>query len=959
MLSYGRVRSAFAYAFPLLLGSLYILAGHYVYQNYLARQSEANRNQLLSRATILAARVKSEYTITQQAEKAFRLILEKAIEISAMRPFSVDLEFSDLVRSNMPPQLLNKCRIWAFSNQNGNFVLANSHALMQTKKRAMERAFTELVNLADHHSDTSSRRTGEKFITGLFGENSAPEYLASHRLGQMTPVQFEGSPHYVYWQRFSRLEDCTGGFIALFPGDFVEDIRSSTRGLATRLAKESGDDLFISFPGSPLVDHRFAPVFAEQHQQKPGQFKSVMRSLQKLIYSKKQLPMRQLYETGDWWHYLDLVSQETHYYIAISGKKPVESQKHIALPGLAIFAATWSAIFFLRLRHSRFTLGLAFKMLFFMTGMLPVLAFSFLGFNLIDQSHEVAIQQEVSQAYSRIEQIDEKSAECVALTGMIIKELLEDRNIHHGLVDAMPGQRQEAFNSLKNRLQKRGFYLNYLLLIRGGEPSEYYVSAPVHLPYAKYHLEYYTISASALNDVLIKQTRLPAIPLTTSQKSMLGSLGGADNPSAKDVFLSSLDRINSFQAGSAASAFFSTILGNKDQIGCYLVLGLSVAETVLEMLKNQLNLLNSDPRNLFFCFSRDFSTGLKIFPANHRFIKSAHGQQFRQFLESAASSLFRIEIRRPDEVFIYEPLAKVKHYFGGAVIDLHETNRQRELKLILLTLMAALLAGTIYLLASAVSSLMIQPAHKLTVVFKEVASGNYSQEFSYPFNNELGQLATATSQMVKGLKERRLLGKFVSTTFDTGVKLSHQQASGQEIAGTVLFSDIRSFTTLSESYPPEEIGNLLNTHLREMVEIIHNCSGRVEQFIGDAIVAFFPGDSNVSCPRALHAATTMMQQHIAIQGNRRSSKKPTYEIGIGLDFGTVMAGILHSGNRSEFTVIGPARSCAEQCEAASKTGRFTRIIATRKFAMATPEFNNRFSSHNADLFELENLETRS
>lgn len=963
MLSYGRLRSAFAFVFPLLLGFLYLLAGHFVFQHQKSQDAQKKTDDLLSRASILAARVKSEYSTSQQVEKAFRKVLEKVSAISDQREFAPDKELAGLIKAATPPQILEKTKIWAFTRNRDGFVLCSGEGFMNTKKRAMEKAFSSLISLADKHSDESGRRSSEKFITGLFGENSAPEYLATERLGLSTPVQFEGNPHYVYWQRFNRADECCGGFIALLPGQFVENTRDSLKRLAGELSQQTEADLLVSFAGSPVVDIKFAPIVASKHKTAYTEIPVAMSSLRELLYKSKTTPMRQLFRHGGWWHYIDQICLETHYLVAISGKSTVESNvsRSILPAAMTIFTALWSVIFFLRLRHNRFSLGIAFKMLFFMTGMLPVLTFIFLGFNLIEQSHEASIQQAIAHTFSQIEQIDERSEESVAQNGVTIKEFLAQIELHKGLISSDHGRRQQTFRNMENQLRQRGFFLKYLLIIRPGEIPEYHVSTPALLPYAKYHLEYYTVSAGALNRALTSHDpNLPQVALSASQKSLLASLGGSENPSAKDVFLSSLERINSFQAGTVyRHVFYSAILEDEGKISCYIILGMSVTEAVREIIKNQLNYINADPQRQYFCFGRDYSSGLKVFPAGHRFLGSNTGRHFCQFLESAASSMFRLEARRPDEIFIYEPLNKVKHYFGGAVISLSELNAQKNVKRVLLMAIAALLAGTIYLLASAVSSLMIQPARQLNRVFSEVAAGNYQQEFAYPFNNELGQLARATTQMIKGLKERKLLGKFVSTTFDAGVKFSHQHASGQEIDGTILFSDIRSFTTLSESHPPEEIGELLNTHLREMVEIIHKFSGRVEQFIGDAIVAFFPGESGISCQRAIQASTSMMSRHLSIQNERTLKGKETYAIGIGLDFGKVMAGILNSGSRSEFTIIGEARTMAEHCETASKTARFTRIIVTSRVAKSAPEISRLFENHGSGLFELKSLHNQT
>ncbi len=959
MLSYGRIRSAFAYAFPLLLGTLYIVTATIVYGQYLAQSKDREKKDLFNQASVLSAQIKSDFLTKQQLEKCFRKIAEEVIESAQQNNFLLPPELAGAMTKNMHADFLQKGRFWAFHGADENFRLARISGFEHGKKRAMEMGFAALLNLADDKRDAKQRRNSEKFITGLFGENSAPEYLATQRSGMLTPVHFEGKSSYLFWQHFKRGANSIGGLMAIFPYEFIEDHASGLQRLADNLAQNRDLELKVTFLAAPMVEKRFKVIFPANWKRHDTELRQILASLEKTTLTHPDLPMRQLHQQDDWRHFIDLISLDSHYYSVVSQKALSETSNEIGigLRSFVIFFVVWSGVFYLRLRHNRFGIGLAFRLLFFMTGMFPVFGLAVIGINMIDQSHEAAIQQSVQNTYDSIGQIDENSEDCIALAGLNIKELLAEHEIHAGMVDTGYETRNLTFSHFQQKLRQRGFFLNYLLIIRPGEAEEFHVSEAVHLPLAKYHLEYYKISTSALHEMLTRHDpTLPGIPLTAVQKSLKDSFGGPDNPATKDVFLSSHERISTYQTDSVEKhVFFTAVLQNHDQIASYLVMGMSISETVLEIIKTQLKRMNARPDAQFFCLSREFASGVKIYPQNDRMLNSALGRKFRHFVESAASSMFRIETRYHDSVFIYEPLNKVKHYFGGAIIDLFEINNTRTTRFYLLAIILGLLSGTIYLLASAVSSLMITPARQLTQVFGEIASGNYSTDFFYPYGNELGQLAKATAQMLKGLKERQLLGKFVSTTFDADVKLSHAHASGQEISGTVMFSDIRNFTTISESNAPDEIASMLNTHLREMVEIIHEHAGKVEQFIGDAIVAFFPGNGRESSQRALKAATEMMLRHKSIQHDRQMLGKIAYGIGIGLDYGTVMAGILHSGARSEFTVTGQARTQAEHCETASKAGKYTKIMVTEIIVLADPEKAGHFFRHDNGIFELKGL----
>ena len=400
MFSYGRLRSAFAYFFPLLLGFIYLLAGEAIYQNYQTQREDLQNARLLQKAELLAARVKSEYTSRQQIERAMQGLVER-LETAARQPsFSPANDLAEMLTQPSETPALRACQIWAFTGQGSNYVLAVGKGLMTSKKRAMEKAFSALLNLSGYQSDPVSRKSSEKFINGLFGENSAAEYLATQRQGILTPVHYEGKPHYIYWQGFSSRNACFGGLIALVSYEYVENTRASLARLVNQPGNPADHEFRISFVGSPLVDYLFKPVMAAQYLKNTPDNRNFVGSC-RLAFSGATIPMRKLHIQGDWWHYIDIISQDTHFYVIISGRSTMAAptRRHLFLPGLSVYAFIWSAVFFLRLRHSRFNLGQAFKMLFFMTGLLPVLAFVYLAGSMIQQSHVEAIKKRVNAAF--------------------------------------------------------------------------------------------------------------------------------------------------------------------------------------------------------------------------------------------------------------------------------------------------------------------------------------------------------------------------------------------------------------------------------------------------------------------------------------------------------------------------------------------------------------------------------
>lgn len=137
---------------------------------------------------------------------------------------------------------------------------------------------------------------------------------------------------------------------------------------------------------------------------------------------------------------------------------------------------------------------------------------------------------------------------------------------------------------------------------------------------------------------------------------------------------------------------------------------------------------------------------------------------------------------------------------------------------------------------------------------------------------------------------------------------------------TILFSDIRDFTTLSEKYPAEEIVNLLNDYFSSMIGSIFKYQGTLDKFIGDAIMAVFgtPIAHHDDPIRAVQTAIDMRRELWAFNERRVSQGKPAIETGIGLCDGEVVSGNIGSEQRMDYTVIGDAVNLASRLEGLSK-----------------------------------------
>ncbi len=139
---------------------------------------------------------------------------------------------------------------------------------------------------------------------------------------------------------------------------------------------------------------------------------------------------------------------------------------------------------------------------------------------------------------------------------------------------------------------------------------------------------------------------------------------------------------------------------------------------------------------------------------------------------------------------------------------------------------------------------------------------------------------------------------------------------------TVLFSDIRSFTTFSENHTPEQVVAMLNEYLDYMTEIIFKYKGTLDKYVGDEIMAVYGAPSRViqtdHCARALFTCVEMMDVLHALQEKWISEKKQPVDIGIGFNTGEMIVGNMGSKKHFDYTVIGDNVNLGARVEALTR-----------------------------------------
>ena len=182
---------------------------------------------------------------------------------------------------------------------------------------------------------------------------------------------------------------------------------------------------------------------------------------------------------------------------------------------------------------------------------------------------------------------------------------------------------------------------------------------------------------------------------------------------------------------------------------------------------------------------------------------------------------------------------------------------------------------------------------------------------------------------------------------DRLVRRDQEILGGKSVEATVLFSDVRSFTTLAEELGPQATVTLLNDYFTIMVECIQDHGGMLDKFIGDAIMAAFglPVAHDDDVDRAVQAAVAMISSLFAWNDRRALDGRPPIDMGIGLNTGMVVAGNIGSPKRMDFTMIGDGVNLASRLESACKQYSARILISEHTFARLKGVYRTREVDH--------------
>ncbi len=237
------------------------------------------------------------------------------------------------------------------------------------------------------------------------------------------------------------------------------------------------------------------------------------------------------------------------------------------------------------------------------------------------------------------------------------------------------------------------------------------------------------------------------------------------------------------------------------------------------------------------------------------------------------------------------------------------------------------------LLARILSRSILGPLDAIMVTVASIRSGDYHARTQVTRSDEIGQLAGAVDDMAAGLVQRERIKVTFRQYVDPAVaeRLIAQDTAmdeGREMRATVLFSDVRGFTAMSEGLEPNEVLTILNDYFSRMAPVVRRWGGVVDKYIGDGMMAVWgapepvdPSGPHAGVPEpllAVRAGLEMLEALDEFNADLTERGLSTLAIGVGINEGPLIAGPLGSADRREYTVIGDTVNTAARLESVAR-----------------------------------------
>lgn len=244
---------------------------------------------------------------------------------------------------------------------------------------------------------------------------------------------------------------------------------------------------------------------------------------------------------------------------------------------------------------------------------------------------------------------------------------------------------------------------------------------------------------------------------------------------------------------------------------------------------------------------------------------------------------------------------------------------------------------------------LARPLRKLRDAVVAIGSGKLDTRLDTSTGDEFAEVALAVNEMAAGLQQRDVFkgtlvrymsGQLADKIISSG-KMPDLKGERRKI--TVLFADVRGFTSLSEKLAPEDVFSLLNDYFDKMIDEICKNHGMLNKFMGDGLMAVFGAldEDSYQEENAIKAALGMRRVLDGMRERFQAERQIDLKIGIGINTGIAVVGNIGSNQRMEFTAIGDTVNLGSRLESATKELGTDIIVSEYTYVAARTKFQYR------------------
>ena len=246
------------------------------------------------------------------------------------------------------------------------------------------------------------------------------------------------------------------------------------------------------------------------------------------------------------------------------------------------------------------------------------------------------------------------------------------------------------------------------------------------------------------------------------------------------------------------------------------------------------------------------------------------------------------------------------------------------------TLAGLLALGVILLLIRFTTRSVGRSVAEISAATTRVVKGDYTVKLPEERSDEIGQLNRSFNHMIEGLRQRDLIEQTFGRYVDRSVAeelMSKPEAlrlGGEKRTVTIMMSDLRNFTAISEKLQPEEVIKMLNRYFARMIAVIECYRGIIVDFYGDSILVFFNGmesDIALNAVGAVKCALEMQQELEGFVKENVAQGLPVVTMGIGIHTGEVIVGNIGTETRAKYGIVGSDVNLTDRIQSTAAGGQ--------------------------------------